>query len=128
MKDIIKNNNFTINLIEEFVYMPTIKNADKTVSFGFYKPKNKKKPFQTIEANTTKESNKSKLFDKNKNKKNKVERKNLIDTKYDNHKSIDIKELQEIKVCIFGSSSSSSQHSQISISSLSCQSTYTNVT
>ena len=46
---IIKNNNFTINLIEEFVYMPTIKNADKTVSFGFYKPKNKKKPFQTIE-------------------------------------------------------------------------------
>ena len=95
---IIKNNNFTINLIEEFVYMPTIKNADKTVSFGFYKPKNKKKPFQTIEANTTKESNKSKLFDKNKNKKNKVERKNLIDTKYDNHKSIDIKHSEQKKI------------------------------
>ena len=77
--------------------MPTIKNADKTVSFGFYKPKNKKKPFQTIEANTTKESNKSKLFDKNKNKKNKVERKNLIDTKYDNHKSIDIKHSEQKK-------------------------------
>ena len=95
---IIKNNNFTINLIEEVVYIPTIKNADKTVSFRFYKPKNKKKPFQTIEVNTAKESNKSKLFDKNKNKKNKIETKNVIDTKYDNHKSIGIKYSEQKKI------------------------------
>ena len=69
-KQIIKNNNFTINLIEEFVYIPAIKNADKTVSYGFYKPKNKNK-FQTIKTEETsneKNKNQSKLYDKNKNK------------------------------------------------------------
>jgi serine/threonine protein kinase len=57
-KQIIKNNNFTINLIEEFVYIPAIKNADKTVSYGFYKPKNKNK-FQTIKTEET--SNEKKI-------------------------------------------------------------------
>ena len=80
---IIKNNNFTINLIEEFVYMPTIKNADKTISFGFYKPKNNKKKFQTIETETIKENNK--------NKSKKISAKNKINTKLDTHSNIDIK-------------------------------------
>jgi len=86
---IIKNNNFTINLIEEFVYMPTIKNADKTVSFGFYKPKNNKKKFQTIETEMINENNK--------NKSKKIQAKNRINTKLDTYSNIDIKHSEQKK-------------------------------
>ena len=91
-KQIIKNNNFTINLIEEFVYIPAIKNADKTVSYGFYKPKNKNK-FQTIKTEETsneKNKNQSKLYDKNKNKDKNNIQKNLNSSKYVNHSSLNI--------------------------------------
>ena len=87
---IIKNNNFTINLIEEFVYMPTIKNADKTVSFGFYKPKNNKKKFQTIETEMINENNK--------NKSKKIQAKNRINTKLDTYSNIDIKHSEQKKM------------------------------
>ena len=83
---------FTINVIEEFRYIPSIQKADKTAPFGFYKPKNKLKEIKTKETGRIKEEkNKNKLFDKNKNKKNKIESKNLISSKYSNHSTIDIK-------------------------------------
>ena len=91
-KKTTRNNNFTINLIEEFVYIPTIKNADKTVSYGFYKPKNKNK-FQTIKTEETsneKNKNQSKLYDKNKNKDKNNIQKNLNSSKYINHSSLNI--------------------------------------
>ena len=88
----IKKNNFTINVIEEFGFMPSIQKADKTAPFGFYKPKNKLKEIKTKESGEIKEEkNKNKLFDKNKNKRNKIESKNLISSKYTNHSTIDIK-------------------------------------
>ena len=96
--EVTKNNNFTINLIEEFVYLPEIKNADKTVSFGFYKPKTKINKFQTIETEITNKNNKGKLFDKKFNKKNKIEAKNLNHNKYINHSSTNIKYTEKNKM------------------------------
>ena len=99
-KQIIKNNNFTINLIEEFVYIPTIKNADKTVSYGFYKPKNKNK-FKSIkseEISDKKDKVQSKLYDKNKNKDKNNIPKNLNSSKYVNHSSINIKHSAQKKI------------------------------
>ena len=88
----IKKNTFSINVIEEFGFIPSIQKADKTAPFGFYKPKNKLKEIKTKESGGIKEEkNKNKLFDKNKNKKNKIEPKNLINSKYNNHSTIDIK-------------------------------------
>ena len=92
----INQNNFTINMIEEFNFAPDIKNADKTAPFGFYKPKNKlnKKNNNNIEAEISEEKIKNKLFDKNKiknkNKKNKIENKSLMTSKHINHSSINI--------------------------------------
>ena len=90
----IKNNNLTITLREEFVYKPDIKKADKTASSGFYNPKKNKKPFQTIETEISNEKKniENKLY--NRNKKNK----NLMNSKYINHSSINIKYSEQKKM------------------------------
>lgn len=89
--NIIKNNAFTISVREEFGYLPTIDKADKTASFGFYRPMNNKNKMQTIDVNITEEKFKNKLFDKNKNKNNKNETKTLANSKFVNRSTVNIK-------------------------------------